>query len=164
MVMLEIGKNLMPGVLCIHYSIRWFDKSISYIVTPSGRTALNFEHAWGDGVAVMRLVNDVYDENYTNPQLTPAAEGPTNLVEKVEFKLPDSVKIGIDQAKKDYEQITSSLSVNILEFKEFGKNLVKKHKLSPDAIMQLGFQVDRSLVSLHIHIVYIGCILSLVQM
>ena len=94
-------------------------------------------------MAVMRLVNDVYHENNTNPQLTPAAEGatPTNLVEKVEFKLPDRVKDSIDQAKKDYEQVTNSLSVNLLQFNEFGKGLVKKHKLSPDAIMQLGFQV-----------------------
>lgn len=124
-------------------SNRWFDKSLSYIITPGGRAALNFEHAWGDGVAVMRLVNEVYQENNTNPQLTAAAEGATdtNLVEKVEFKLPDSVKDGINQAKKDYEQITSSLSINLLQSHEFGKNLVKKHKLSPDAIMQLGFQI-----------------------
>lgn len=142
----------MPSFLCTVVINRWFDKSLSYIVTPSGRTALNFEHAWGDGVAVMRLVNDVYHENNVNPQLTPAAEGatPTNLVEKVEFKLPDSVKDGIDQAKKDYEKATNSLSVNILQFNELGKDLVKKHNLSPDAIMQLGFQVTQIfLITLH---------------
>lgn len=106
-------------------------------------------------MAVMRLVNDVYHENNVNPQLTPAAEGatPTNLVEKVEFKLPDSVKDGIDQAKKDYEKATNSLSVNILQFNELGKGLVKKHNLSPDAIMQLGFQVTQIfLITLHTHI------------
>ena len=26
---------------------RWFDKSFHYIVLPSGRAALNFEHSWG---------------------------------------------------------------------------------------------------------------------
>ena len=31
--------------------------------------ALNFEHAWGDGVAVLRLVNEVHPEPYTlNPE------------------------------------------------------------------------------------------------
>lgn len=98
-------------------------------------------------MGVMRLLNEVYNENSTNPQLTAAAEGaaPTNLVERVEFKLPDSVKDGISQTKKDYEQVTSSLSINILEFHEFGRNLAKKHKLSPDAVMQLAFQVARLL-------------------
>jgi len=126
---------------CILIIIRWFDKSFSYIITPSGRAALNFEHAWGDGVAVMSLVNEVYRDNTTNPQLSAATEGPTGLVEKVEFNLPDSVKDGIDQAKKDYEQTTNSLSVNIFQFHEFGRSLVKKSKLSPDAVMQLAFQV-----------------------
>lgn len=132
----------MPS-FCKLVIIRWFDKSFSYIITPSGRVALNFEHAWGDGVAVMSLVNEVYHDNTTNPQLSAVAEGatPTGLVEKVEFKLPDSVKDGIDQAKKDYKQTTDSLSVNIFQFHEFGRNLVKKSKLSPDAIMQLAFQV-----------------------
>lgn len=94
-------------------------------------------------MGVMRLVNEVYQENNNNPQLTAAAEGamPTNLVEKVEFKLPDSVKDGIDQAKKDFEKVTSSLSVNILQVHEFGRNLVKTQKLSPDAVMQLALQV-----------------------
>ncbi|MGB1604208.1 MAG: choline/carnitine O-acyltransferase, partial [Promethearchaeia archaeon] len=40
---------------------RWFDKSFHYIVLPSGRAALNFEHSWGDGVAVLRCFNEVYD-------------------------------------------------------------------------------------------------------
>ena len=31
-------------------SSRWFDKSFSLIVTANGETALNFEHAWGDGM------------------------------------------------------------------------------------------------------------------
>ena len=103
---------------------------------------MNFEHAWGDSMTVMRLVNEVYHDNNINPQLS-AAEGATlsNLVEKVEFKLPNSVKDAIDQAKKDYEESTSSLNVDILWFDEFGKNLVKKNRLSPDAVMQLAFQV-----------------------
>ena len=38
---------------------RWFDKSFTLIVLPNGMAAVNFEHAWGDGVAVLRYVNEV---------------------------------------------------------------------------------------------------------
>ena len=38
---------------------RWFDKSFSFVFTPKGQVALNFEHSWGDGVAVLRLCNEV---------------------------------------------------------------------------------------------------------
>ena len=43
-------------------SNRWFDKSFSLISTKNGECAVNFEHAWGDGVAVLRYVNEIYDD------------------------------------------------------------------------------------------------------
>lgn len=33
---------------------RWFDKSFSLIITKDGFAGLNFEHSWGDGVAILR--------------------------------------------------------------------------------------------------------------
>ena len=33
---------------------RWFDKSFELVITANGKAALNFEHAWGDGVSVLR--------------------------------------------------------------------------------------------------------------
>lgn len=33
---------------------RWFDKSFSLIVSKDGYSGINFEHSWGDGVAVLR--------------------------------------------------------------------------------------------------------------
>lgn len=33
---------------------RWFDKSFSLIMTGDGVAGINFEHSWGDGVAVLR--------------------------------------------------------------------------------------------------------------
>lgn len=33
---------------------RWFDKSFSLIVSKDGYGGINFEHSWGDGVAVLR--------------------------------------------------------------------------------------------------------------
>lgn len=35
---------------------RWFDKSFSLIVTNDGYAGINFEHSWGDGVAVLRFL------------------------------------------------------------------------------------------------------------
>lgn len=46
---------------------RWFDKSLQVIVDGSGISAINFEHSWGDGVAVLRLFNEVYKEISTEP-------------------------------------------------------------------------------------------------
>lgn len=41
---------------------RWFDKSFSIILSKDGYGGINFEHSWGDGVAVLRYfqVRNIY--------------------------------------------------------------------------------------------------------
>ena len=38
-----------------------FDKSFQIIVCENGKAAVNFEHSWGDGIAVLRFMNDVLE-------------------------------------------------------------------------------------------------------
>ena len=49
---------------------RWFDKSISLIVSAHGSAAINFEHAWGDGVAVLRFCNEVHATSTAMPSVS----------------------------------------------------------------------------------------------
>lgn len=50
---------------------RWFDKSISLIVCKDGTAGINFEHSWGDGVAVLRYFNEIYKETIESPIIHP---------------------------------------------------------------------------------------------
>lgn len=50
---------------------RWFDKSFSLIVSKDGRAGVNFEHSWGDGVAVLRYFQDIHKDATKNPQVHP---------------------------------------------------------------------------------------------
>ena len=56
-------------IYVLHF--RWFDKSFSVILTKDGRAAVNFEHSWGDGVAVLRYFNEVWKETTTKPFVHP---------------------------------------------------------------------------------------------
>lgn len=53
---------------------RWFDKSFSLIFTKDGVGGVNFEHSWGDGVAVLRYFQDIYKESIDNPHVHPATK------------------------------------------------------------------------------------------
>ena len=62
MVALIFGRFALPAhptthALSLHAR---FDKSFSLIFTGDGEVALNFEHSWGDGVAILRFCNDVH--------------------------------------------------------------------------------------------------------
>lgn len=64
---LDDDDSLKPTDLCkslLHGDgfNRWFDKSFSFIVQKSGLAALQFEHSWGDGVAVLRLMEEVHKD------------------------------------------------------------------------------------------------------
>lgn len=121
--------------------LRWVDKSIQFIVCSNSTSSISFEHAWGDGVAVVRLANEVFDETQNRPRpLTP----PTSLPpapNKLEFRLTDRVKDYIDGASKTLREKADSLSVNVMMYETFNKDYLKTKNLSPDAVMQLAFQL-----------------------
>lgn len=65
---------------------RWFDKSFSLIVAKDGVAGVNFEHSWGDGVAVLRYFQDIYKDSTTNPRVNSSTE--------VSNKIPEVRSIG----------------------------------------------------------------------
>lgn len=130
------GKDNVNGIninLC-----RWFDKSLQLIVTQGGHAAINFEHSWGDGVAVLRLFEELYkDRKHNYSDNNPTMEG----VVRLDFNLSPQITDAIEQGKQEMGGRCKALSFDILQYKRFGKNDIKKLKLSPDAILQLAIQV-----------------------
>jgi hypothetical protein len=43
----------------------------SLIFTANGLAGINFEHSWGDGVAVMRLIDEIVTDSNKNAFVTP---------------------------------------------------------------------------------------------
>ncbi|XP_078415360.1 carnitine O-palmitoyltransferase 2, mitochondrial-like [Cetorhinus maximus] len=124
---------------------RWFDKSLSLIITKNGVSGINFEHSWGDGVAVLRFLEEIFKDSTKNPAISPKPE-PTSsdtsaAVRKLEFKLNESVQAAVKAAQEKFEHQRKSLEVEQLEFRKFGKNFIIEQNLSPDAIVQLAFQM-----------------------
>lgn len=124
---------------------RWFDKSFNLIVAKDGTAAINFEHAWGDGVAVLRFVNEVFRDSTQTPAISPrsqpAATNSSVSVQKLSFKLSDVLKAGITTAKEKFDATMKTLTIDSIQFHRGGKEFLKKQKLSPDAVAQLAFQM-----------------------
>ncbi|KAM7106208.1 carnitine O-palmitoyltransferase 2, mitochondrial [Ciconia maguari] len=124
---------------------RWYDKSFNLIITKDGTAGINFEHSWGDGVAVLRFQNEVFKDSTKepaiSPQSQPASVDSSRVVQKLDFKLNDALKAGITKAKQKFDASVEALSVNMIQFHEGGKDLLKQKKVSPDAVAQLAFQM-----------------------
>ncbi|XP_032756677.1 carnitine O-palmitoyltransferase 2, mitochondrial [Rattus rattus] len=124
---------------------RWFDKSFNLIVAEDGTAAVHFEHAWGDGVAVLRFFNEVFRDSTQTPAITPqsqpAATNSSASVETLSFHLSGTVKAGIIAAKEKFDTTVKTLSIDSIQFQRGGKEFLKKKQLSPDAVAQLAFQM-----------------------
>ena len=122
--------------------------------------AVNFEHAWGDGVAILRLVNELYKDTTTTPYIPgggggcpfgfardsppPPSHRPEGVpLNRLEFKLSELLKKVIVDGRLATEKAANSLSINMLEYHQYGRKYLKKMYLSPDAILQLSLQVGR---------------------
>ncbi|GCB66432.1 carnitine O-palmitoyltransferase 2, mitochondrial [Scyliorhinus torazame] len=138
---LELSHNMLHG----NGLNRWFDKSFSIILTKDGNAAINFEHSWGDGVAVLRLMNETFKDTTQRPAISattlPAAVNSSQAVQKLDFKLNDVLKSGISSSRQNFDAAVSTLSIDALEFRKGGKEFLKKQNLSPDAVAQLSFQM-----------------------
>ncbi|KJE93240.1 carnitine palmitoyltransferase II [Capsaspora owczarzaki ATCC 30864] len=122
---------------------RWYDKSFSLLMEEDGKTAINFEHSWGDGVAVLRYFNEVFGDTTKAPIITgdvPAGAA-ASLAQRLDFDLNDEIKTGIRNAIAKYQKLDQSLDIKTMEYHGFGKDAIKRHKLSPDGVAQMAFQL-----------------------
>lgn len=122
---------------------RWFDKSFSLIVTKDGHSAINFEHSWGDGVAVLRFFNDTYADSNTNAQITEPSEVDLSLanVKELEFDLDNRIKESIRVVKDEFVKQTENLELGAVKYEKQSRDFFKKYNLSPDSMNQLAFQL-----------------------
>lgn len=138
-------KKLIRSYLHTDGTNRWFDKSFSLIVSKDGYGGINFEHSWGDGVAVLRYFQDVKADISKKPRFHPndvddLSDVSAN-VERLDFSIDAKSESIIDQQKADYQAWVNRLCVDFLINEEFGKDQCKKLGVSPDAVMQLAFQL-----------------------
>uniref|UniRef100_A0A182JUM5 Choline/carnitine acyltransferase domain-containing protein n=1 Tax=Anopheles christyi TaxID=43041 RepID=A0A182JUM5_9DIPT len=124
---------------------RWFDKSFTLIVAKDGTAGINFEHSWGDGVAVLRYFQEIFKETTTAPYAQVGLQGADNqskdAIVPIEFTLDDRVKAAIRTAENNHNTVIDSLDMNYMKYEGINKNVCKKQRISPDSVMQLGFQL-----------------------
>ncbi len=120
---------------------RWFDKSFSLLLTKNAHAAVNFEHAWGDGVAVLRYFNEMYKDKKV---IVEGCQATMEGVASLDFALTPNLKSSIEKTRSAVEEKCRSLSTDVMQYHKYGKKDIKKFQLSPDALMQLAFQVKKN--------------------
>lgn len=138
---------------------RWFDK-LQLIVTENGKASVCMEHAPIDGHTALRLMTDiVLDSTNEKPlpfiSLNPAQpeeEVPLDQLTDAHFMEPQrpsllkwtispELESAIVTAKANVKKIIDRTHSSVLTFQDFGKGEIKTVGVSPDAFVQMGFQL-----------------------
>ncbi|KAM8999793.1 carnitine O-palmitoyltransferase 2, mitochondrial-like isoform 2-T3 [Sarcophilus harrisii] len=124
---------------------RWYDKSFNLVLTKDGSAAINFEHSWGDGLTVLRFMKEVFQDSTEAPAVRPWEEPPIasipGAVKKLDFHLNNSLRAGIAAARANYNVAVRAFLVKLVRFQKEGKRFLKQEGISPDAMIQLAFQM-----------------------
>jgi carnitine O-palmitoyltransferase 2 len=110
----ETEEELFKTMLTGDGRNRWFDKSISLVFCANGRHSLNFEHSWGDGVAVLRYCNEVFEDANNAPLVEEQADG-TDLVECLKWDVPagGEVATAATNAGREFDEWLGRMNLTI---------------------------------------------------
>mmetsp|Transcript_12067 Transcript_12067/g.16404 ORF Transcript_12067/g.16404 Transcript_12067/m.16404 type:complete len:251 (+) Transcript_12067:1-753(+) len=78
-------------------------------------------------------------------------------MQKLHFDIPSDVRALIPQAEEHYDAAAKGVETQVLEFKHFGKSEFKTWKVSPDAAVQMAYQVAFYEIHGHMAPVYESC-------
>eukprot|EP01059_Diplonema_ambulator_P006739 TRINITY_DN16350_c0_g1_i2.p1 TRINITY_DN16350_c0_g1~~TRINITY_DN16350_c0_g1_i2.p1 ORF type:complete len:623 (+),score=232.67 TRINITY_DN16350_c0_g1_i2:47-1915(+) len=123
---------------------RWFDKPLQFIVADNGEAGFCGEHGIMDGTPTLRCVDWVLDALASGPQKVEVGKGvgaPLAAPEEIVFKVDTKTSQSIRGASAAFKKLVSEQELRVLDWKHFGKNGIKKLKVSPDAFCQMAVQL-----------------------
>ncbi|MEO3824845.1 choline/carnitine O-acyltransferase [Actinomadura sp. B10D3] len=134
---------------------RWFDKAVSFVVFGDGTAGINVEHCGLDGTTILSFVDALLG--------TPAGElsrrsGARSqglpVIEPVEFVLDDALRSDIRDAAAAFADYGAATATATVSFDDFGADDAKRLKMSPDAFVQMAYQLAHKRAKGHVGATY----------
>jgi carnitine O-acetyltransferase len=121
---------------------RWFDKSVSLIVFDDGTAGINVEHCGLDGTTVLTFVDALLGASAEEQSAQSGAQAQGSpAVTAVEFALDDDLRADVEAADDSFATFAASTATSILPFEDFGAKRAKELGISPDAFVQMAYQL-----------------------
>jgi carnitine O-acetyltransferase len=127
---------------------RWFDKAVSLIVFGDGSAGINVEHCRLDGTTILSFVDAMLAGR-------PAAvsQGMPAL-QTLDFVLDEDLRADIRGAADSFAAYGADTATSILSFEDFGGDRAKQLRISPDAFVQMAYQLAHRRAKGHLGATY----------
>jgi len=134
----EVCDHLLHG----DSSNRWFDKAVSLIVFDDGSAGINMEHCGLDGTTLLSFYDKVTDllaeRRSSGPEGTPQG---LPAIDAIDFKLDGDLSADVQAAADSFASYAANTATAVVSLDDFGSSQAKQLKTSPDAFVQLAYQL-----------------------
>jgi carnitine O-acetyltransferase len=121
---------------------RWFDKAVSLIVFSNGQAGINVEHCGLDGTTILSFVDALLGAPAAEQSAQSGARSQgTPKVSAITFALDQALKDDVTAAAASFSEFAGNTASHTLSFTNFGANRAKELKMSPDAFVQMAYQL-----------------------
>ncbi|CAD5217106.1 unnamed protein product [Bursaphelenchus xylophilus] len=138
---------------------RWTDKPLNYHVTGCGRIGGTFEHGVCDGVEYRTFCEYVlyHESKYVidnTDQLSESQRKTLKYAEKMEIEEIPGMKKETLRCYEEQVKRNADFDLASIMFQEFGKGEIKKCECSPDAFLQMAYQLAYYRLHSHFPLTY----------
>jgi carnitine O-acetyltransferase len=121
---------------------RWFDKALSFVVFGDGTAGINVEHCCLDGTTLLAFTDAVLSEP---AEVSSARSGAVSqgvpAISPVGFVLDDGLRADVLAAGDAFADYAAATATVPLSFPGFGSDRIKQLGTSPDAFVQMAYQL-----------------------
>ncbi|GFE17400.1 carnitine O-acetyltransferase [Streptomyces glebosus] len=134
---------------------RWFDKAVSLIVFADGRAGINVEHCELDGTTILSFTDALLSAPAEEHSARSGArsQGLPSL-EPVLFELDDALRAQVRDAAGAFAEYGANTATRTVSFDDFGSTTAKALGASPDAFVQLAYQLAHQRAKGHLGATY----------
>ncbi|BDT95081.1 carnitine O-acetyltransferase [Nocardia sputorum] len=117
---------------------RWYDKALTFIVFADGRAGVNIEESGLDGTTVAGFCDAILTGTTA---IAAGKPGRAPATTPIEFRLDEGLRQEIRQASADFAAQAGGTATEVVTFDDFGADTAKRLGISPDALVQVAYQL-----------------------
>uniref|UniRef100_A0A3Q0SS72 Choline O-acetyltransferase n=1 Tax=Amphilophus citrinellus TaxID=61819 RepID=A0A3Q0SS72_AMPCI len=122
---------------------RWYDKPMQFIVGADGCCGVVCEHSAFEGIVLVQCTEYLLKYMTGSPSKLIRAASVSELPapRRLRWKCTPEIHKLITSAADKLQRMVNNLDMNVHKFHDYGKEFIKKQKMSPDAYIQVALQL-----------------------
>uniref|UniRef100_A0A667WCR9 Choline O-acetyltransferase n=1 Tax=Myripristis murdjan TaxID=586833 RepID=A0A667WCR9_9TELE len=134
---------LHGGGLAKNGGNRWYDKPMQFVVGSDGCCGVVCEHSPFEGIVLVQCTEYLLKYMIGSPSKLVRAASVSELPapRRLRWKCTPEIHKLLASAADKLQRLVRNLDMNVYKFCDYGKELIKKQKMSPDAYIQVALQL-----------------------